>query len=62
MDTNYETCSVSMPELEGVLVREEGGEFSPPANVLITNYSVPPIVEQPSSRNYIQTPNGARLN
>ena len=38
MDTNYETCSVSMPKLEGVPVTEEGGEFSPPSNVPITDY------------------------
>ena len=65
MDKNSETGSVSMPQLEGVLVTEDGGELSPPANVPITDYSVPPITEQPSSRDpyfSIQTPTGARLN
>ena len=35
MDTNFEAGSGSMPKLEGVPVTEEGGEFSPPANVPI---------------------------
>ena len=43
MEINYETWSAYIPELEGVLVVEEEGEFSPPANVPITN-SIPPIM------------------
>ena len=50
MEINSETGSASIPELEGVLVTEDGGELSPPTNVPITDYSVPPIVEHPSSR------------
>ena len=46
MDTNSKACSVSMPELEGVPFTEGGGEFSPPANVPITEFSVPPLVEK----------------
>ena len=46
IDTNYEIGSVSMPELEGVPVAEEGGKFSHPANVLITDYSIPHIEKQ----------------
>ena len=65
MDINSKTGSVSIPELEGVPVTEEGGELSPPTNVSITDYLVPPIAKQPSSRDpyfSIQTPTGARLN
>ena len=35
IDTNSKEGSVSMPELEGVLVMKEAGEFSPPTNVPI---------------------------
>ena len=65
MEINYETWSSFIPELEGVLVTEKGGEFSPPANVPIIDYSVPPIMEQPSSQDpsfSIQTPIGVMLN
>ena len=54
-----------MPELEGVLVTEGGGEFSPLANAPITDFTVPPLVEKPSSLNpnfSIPTPSGAGLN
>ena len=44
MEINYETWSAYIPELEGVPVAEEEGEFSPSANVSITDYSVPPII------------------
>ena len=49
MDTNSEASRGFIPKLEGVLVMEGGGEFSPPANVPITDYSVPHLAEQPSS-------------
>ena len=51
MDTNSEAGNVYMPELEGDPFTEEGGELYPPANVPITDFSVPPLAEQPSSRN-----------
>ena len=45
MATNYEEGSGPMPELEGILVTEEGGEFSPLFNAPITRFAVPPLVE-----------------
>ena len=42
MDTNSEASSVSMPELEGVLVMKEAGKFSPPASIPIIDYLLPP--------------------
>ena len=65
MDTNFESGSGYMPELEGVLVMKGGGEFSPPPNVPITEFLVPPLAEQPSSRNpyfSIPNPSGVGLN
>ena len=65
MDTNSEASSVSMLDLEGVLVMKEAGEFSPPTNVPIIDYSVPPLVEKTSSRNpsfYVPIPFVARIN
>ena len=49
MHVNLDVGSGSLLELEGVLVTEEGGEFSLPSNVPITNYSFPLIEKQPSS-------------
>ena len=65
METNSETSCVSMLELEGFPVTKEGAELSPPANVPITDYSVPPIVEKLSSQDpsfSIHTPVGASIN
>ena len=65
MENNYETGSASILELEGVPVTEEGGEFSPPTNVSITDYLVPTIMEQPSSHDpyfSIQTHTGDMFN
>ena len=65
MDTNSEEGNGSMPELEGVPVIEGGGEFSPPANVPISDLSVPLLAEQPSSQNLsfsIPTPSRVGFN
>ena len=65
MENNFEACSASMPDLEGVPVEEEGDEFSPHANAPIMNLSVPPLVEKPFSLKtsfVIPNPSGAGLN
>ena len=50
MENNSREGSGSILELEGVPVEEEGVE-SPLSNSPITDLSVPPLVEQPSSQN-----------
>ena len=47
-NTNSKEGSVSMSELEGVLVIEEGSEFSPLSNLPITEFLVPHLVKQTS--------------
>ena len=65
MDVNSDLGSGSLLKLEGVPVMEEKGEFSIPTNICINDYSLPRIVEQPSSQNpsfAIHTPTGSMFN
>ena len=49
MYINSEVGSISLLELEGDPVTKKQGDFSLPINILIIDYSLPSIVEQPSS-------------
>ena len=64
MENNYEAASASMPELEGILIKEEGLEYPLP-NAPRTDLSRQPLVEELSPRNtsfVVQTPSGDGLN
>ena len=64
MENNSEAASASVPELEGILVKEEGFECPLPNSPRI-DLSRQPLVEEPSSRNtsfVIQIPSGDGLN
>ena len=64
MEKNSEVGSASILEMEGVLVEEEGVEYTL-TNAPTTNLSRPPLVEKPSSKNasfVIPTPSRAGLN
>ena len=64
MDNNSNLGSASMPELEGVLVEEEGVQYPLP-NAPMIDLSGPPLLEKPSSQNtffVVPAPSGAGPN